>query len=190
MQLRLGPGPSLSFESAGRAELAGADKAAEVPSGPDRTKPARSRWPCRTVRPVSKVRRPQIPQRCGCSAAQGTSTRRSFQLAAPPRAMANCYCDWAAAEEDLEILGPRPFERRSVPRPCQQLRTEPVAAPGHPPASAPAGFSSPVSEGRAVPAARWQNIFRVRKTARRKVIVCDTKPPAKKGGSMKPDKRI
>lgn len=42
-------------------------------------------------------------------------------LISAPRAMVNCYCDWAAAEEDLEILGPQPLKRRSVPRPCQQL---------------------------------------------------------------------
>lgn len=44
-----------------------------------------------------------------------------LELISAPRVTANCYCDWAAAEGDSEILGPQPLERRSVPRPRQQL---------------------------------------------------------------------
>lgn len=55
MQLWLGPRPSLSFESKGTDKLAGADKAAGVHRELDRTEPARSRWPCRTVKPISET---------------------------------------------------------------------------------------------------------------------------------------
>lgn len=75
-QLWLGPRPNLSFESKGRAKLAGADKAAGAHREPDRTEPARSRWPCRTVKAVSEMQRhvlPQIPHRCGHRAVQGAS---------------------------------------------------------------------------------------------------------------------
>lgn len=61
MQLWLGPRPSLSFESEGRAKLAGADKAAGTYRELDRTEPARSRWPCRTVKPVSDMQQHVLP---------------------------------------------------------------------------------------------------------------------------------
>lgn len=61
MRLRLGPRPNFSFESQGRAKLAAADKAAGAHRELGRTEPARSRWPCRTVKPVSETQQHVLP---------------------------------------------------------------------------------------------------------------------------------
>lgn len=53
MQLGLGPRPSLSFESEGRAKLAGANKAAGAHQELDWREPTPSRWPCRTEKAIS-----------------------------------------------------------------------------------------------------------------------------------------
>lgn len=61
MQLGLGPRPSLSFESKGRAKLAEANKAAGARQELDRREPARSRWPCRTEKPISEMEQHILP---------------------------------------------------------------------------------------------------------------------------------
>lgn len=75
MQLGLGPRPSLSFESEGRAKLAVANKAAGAHQELDWREPTRSRWPCRTEKPISEIDQhipPQILHRCENCAIQGT----------------------------------------------------------------------------------------------------------------------